>query len=399
MKVLVINAGSSSIKYQLYEMPEAEVLAKGVVERIGDQDARLIHSCNEKDHSKNIAIPDHEKGMELILSTLTDEQIGVIDDIAQINAVGHRVVHGGEEFTGSVLIDKKVIASINKYADLAPLHNPPNLTGIDASMKNLPGAKQVACFDTAFHASIPKVAYIYALPYQLYQKYGIRRYGFHGTSHRYVSEIAAEMMGKNTADINIITAHLGNGGSLTAVKAGKSIDTSMGLTPLEGIAMGTRCGDIDPAILFYLAEKGYKTQDLNDMCNKKSGLLGISNKSNDMRNLTQLAEQGDELSKLAIDVFAYRIRKYIGTYTAVLGTLDALVFTGGIGENSFIVRQKVCKDMNQIGIDIDQATNAKIRAEQADISKKDSRVKVFVIPTDEELIIARDTYSLAKQEK
>ncbi len=399
MKVLVINAGSSSIKYQLYEMPEAEVLAKGVVERIGDQDARLIHSCNEKDHSKNIAIPDHEKGMELILSTLTDEQIGVIDDIAQINAVGHRVVHGGEEFTGSVLIDKKVIASINKYADLAPLHNPPNLTGIDASMKNLPGAKQVACFDTAFHASIPKVAYIYALPYQLYQKYGIRRYGFHGTSHRYVSEIAAEMMGKNTADINIITAHLGNGGSLTAVKAGKSIDTSMGLTPLEGIAMGTRCGDIDPAILFYLAEKGYKTQDLKDMCNKKSGLLGISNKSNDMRNLTQLAEQGDELSKLAIDVFAYRIRKYIGTYTAVLGTLDALVFTGGIGENSFIVRQKVCKDMNQIGIDIDQATNAKIRAEQADISKKDSRVKVFVIPTDEELIIARDTYSLAKQEK
>jgi acetate kinase len=265
-------------------------------------------------------------------------------------------------------------------------------------MKNLPNAKQAACFDTAFHASIPKVAYIYALPYELYEKYGIRRYGFHGTSHRYVSEIAAEMLGKKPEDTNIITAHLGNGGSLTAVKAGKSIDTSMGLTPLEGIAMGTRCGDIDPAILFYLQEKGYKTQELKNICNKKSGLLGISNKSNDMRNLTQLAEQGDELSKLAIEVFAYRIRKYIGTYTAVLGTLDAVVFTGGIGENSFIVRQKVCKSMEQIGIEIDEAINAKVRAKQADISKVNSRVKVFVVPTDEEVIIARDTYSLANQE-
>ena len=394
MKILVINAGSSSIKYQLYRMPEADVLAKGLVEKIGEEGSKLSHFYNEKTYSLETKVGDHVKGMELILDTLVSRDMGVIEDIAEINAVGHRVVHGGEEFTGSVIIDDNVIASIEKFADLAPLHNPPNLIGIKAARNKLPNAKQVACFDTAFHTTIPPVAYIYALPYELYEKYRVRRYGFHGTSHRYVARRAAQMMGKDKYGVNLITCHLGNGCSITAVKNGKSVDTSMGLTPLEGVVMGTRSGDFDPAILFYLADKGYDIQSLNTLCNKKSGLLGISGISNDMRNLSELAETGNARAKLAIDIFCYRIKKYIGTYTAVLNTVDAVVFTGGIGENDPDVRAGVCSSLTQLGIELDPEKNKTTLRNEGKINTKNSTVKILVIPTDEESAIAGNTYEL-----
>ena len=395
MKVLVINAGSSSVKYFLYQMPGAEVLARGLVERIGEEASELSHFYHGKIHKITSTVEDVQKAIELILQTLADKDVGILKQIAEIGAVGHRVVHGGEEFTGSVIIDKKVIASIKKFADLAPLHNPPNLAGILAAQHHLPNAKQVACFDTAFHATIPKVAYMYALPYELYQKYGIRRYGFHGISHRYVARRAAAIMGKGKYEINAITCHLGNGCSVTAVKEGKSIDTSMGLTPLEGVPMGTRSGDLDPAILFYLAEKGYDVNKLNTLCNKQSGLLGLSGISNDMRNLQEYARKGDERAILAIDVFCYRIKKYVGAYAAVLDTVDAVVFTGGIGENSVFMREKICNAVTQIGVKLDLAKNKEAIAKEAEINTKDSEVKVFVIPTNEQAAIANDTYELA----
>jgi len=396
MKVLVINAGSSSIKYQLYQMPEAKVLAKGIVERIGEESSKLSHCYNGKTHSVETKVEDHEKGMELILNTLVSKDVGVIQGISEIVAVGHRVVHGGEEFTGSVVIDEAVIASIEKFADLAPLHNPPNLTGIRASQNKLPNIKQVACFDTAFHATIPEVAYMYALAYELYEKYRVRRYGFHGTSHRYVARRAAALMGKDKYDINVITCHLGNGCSITAVKQGMSVDTSMGFTPLEGLVMGTRSGDFDPAILFYLMDKGYDVRTLNTLCNKESGLLGISGISNDMRNLEELAKKGNTRARLAIDIFCYHIKKYIGAYTAVLDTVDAIVFTGGIGENAVSVRQQICAGLTSIGIQLDPAANEAALAREADVSTTDSKVKIFVIPTNEEAAIANDTYELAR---
>ncbi len=392
---MVINAGSSSIKYQLFEMPSKEVIAKGLLERIGEQDSNLSHKHNGSEYKTKKYVPDHTAGMSLILETLVDTDNPTIEDISQIRAVGHRVVHGGEEFTGSCLIDENVIASIEKFADLAPLHNPPNLVGIVAAIENLPGAVQVACFDTAFHASIPKTAYLYALPYEIYEKYRVRRYGFHGTSHNYVARRAAELEGKKFEDINTITCHLGNGCSIAAVKAGKSIDTSMGFTPLEGVVMGTRSGDFDPAILFYLAEKGYSISDLNDMCNKQSGLLGISGSSNDMRNLCDLADSGDERAILAIDIFAYRIRKYVGAYTAALGSVDTIVFTGGIGENNSGLREKICGNLTQIGVEIDEQKNANVIRKEGVINTDSSRIRVYVIPTDEEGVIAEDTYRLA----
>ena len=395
MKVLVINAGSSSVKYHLYRMPQSEVLAMGFVERIGEGTPELSHFFHGKTYTVPAKIEGVEKAMELILQTLVNKEVGVLQQISEIGAVGHRVVHGGEEFTGSVVIDKKVIASIEKFADLAPLHNPPNLAGILAAQHNLPGTKQVACFDTAFHATIPKVAYMYALPYELYEKYGIRRYGFHGISHRYVARRAADMMGKGKYDINAITCHLGNGCSITAVKNGRSIDTSMGLTPLEGVPMGTRSGDLDPAILFYLAGKGYDAEALNRLCNTKSGLLGISGISNDVRSLEELAGKGHSRAQLAIDVFCYRIKKYIGAYAAVLDTVDAVVFTGGIGENSVFMREKICNAVTQIGVKLDYAANQAAVAKEAEINAKDSQVKVFVIPTNEQAAIANDTYELA----
>jgi acetate kinase len=399
MKVLVVNAGSSSIKYHLYQMPQAEILAKGLVERIGEKNSNLTHSFHGDTYTVQAKVSGVAKGMELIFQTLVSEEVGVLEDISEIGAVGHRVVHGGEEFARSVIIDDEVIASIERFAELAPLHNPPNLAGIRAVQHILPDIKQVACFDTAFHATIPKVAYMYALPYELYEKYDIRRYGFHGISHRYVARRAAAMMGRGKYDINAITCHLGNGCSVTAVRQGRSVDTSMGFTPLEGVPMGTRSGDLDPAILFYLGDKGYDMTSLKNLCNKKSGLLGISGISNDVRELVQLAEEGDERAKLAIDIFCYRIRKYIGAYAAVLDPVDAVVFTGGIGENAVFLRQQICTGMGQIGVEFDAAANRAAVAEEAVISTKHSKVKVFVIPTNEQVAIAHDTYELTIQKQ
>jgi acetate kinase len=396
MKVLVINAGSSSVKYHLYQMPQAKVLATGFVEKIGEQDSELSHFYQGRTYSIPAKVRDVGGAMELILQTLINNEVGVLQEVSEIGAVGHRVVHGGEEFTGSVIIDENVIASIEKFADLAPLHNPPNLAGIRAAQNHLPNVKQVACFDTAFHSTIPKVAYMYALPYELYEKYGIRRYGFHGISHRYVARRAAALMGKGKYDINAITCHLGNGCSITAVKNGHSVDTSMGLTPLEGVPMGTRSGDLDPAILFYLADKGYDAEALKNLCNKQSGLLGISGVSNDMRNLEALAREGNTRAELAIDVFCYRIKKYIGAYAAILDTVDAVVFTGGIGENSVFMREKICNAVTQIGVQLDLAANKDAIAKEAEINTEDSQVKVFVIPTNEQAAIANDTYKLTR---
>lgn len=394
MKVLVINAGSSSVKYYLYDMPKADVLARGEIERIGEEDSELTHSVADETHTEPARVGNVADAMELMLETLMRDDVGAIGSLSEIGGVGHRVVHGGEEFTGSVIVDDKVIASIERFADLAPLHNPPNLAGIRAVQRRVPGVPQVACFDTAFHSTIPKVAYMYALPYELYEKYHIRRYGFHGVSHRYVARRAAVLMDRGKYDINVITCHLGNGCSITAVKGGRSVDTSMGFTPLEGVPMGTRSGDLDPAILFYLGDKGYDVKRLNTLCNKESGLFGISGASNDVRNLVELAEEGHERAKLAIDVFCYRIKKYIGAYAAVLGSVDAVVFTGGIGENAVYLRSQICSDLNQIGIELDPAINSQTTATETEISSDRSRVSVFVIPTNEQAAIAHDTYEL-----
>jgi acetate kinase len=395
MKVLVLNCGSSSIKYQLFEMPSRKVLAKGMVERIGDSQAAMIHQEGSDKQRQSITAADHDRAMEAILQKLMHKTSDVPSAEEPIGAVGHRVVHGGEEFTGSVLINDAVIASIETTAQLAPLHNPPNLTGIRAALHALPDAPQVACFDTAFHTTIPQVAYMYALPYDLYEKLGVRRYGFHGTSHRYVARRAAELLGRHKYDINCITCHLGNGSSITAVREGKSVDTSMGLTPLEGLVMGTRCGDIDPAILFHLAQNGYDLKSLNDLCNKKSGVLGISGCSNDMRTLVDEANGGNRRALLAIDMFCYRIKKYIGAYYATLGHLDAIVFTGGIGENASLVREKICGGLEELGIKLDPQRNNHASNEVRRIETEGGRVAILVIPTDEEGVIAADTYQLA----
>jgi acetate kinase len=397
MKVLVLNCGSSSIKYQLFDMPARVLLAKGMVERIGDRQAAMVHQEKGDTQRQAIEAADHDQAMEVILRRLMHANGAGGGSDERIGAVGHRVVHGGEEFTGSVLIDEAVLASIEKTAHLAPLHNPPNLAGIRAAMHALPGAPQVACFDTAFHATIPQVAYTYALPYELYEKLGVRRYGFHGTSHRYVARRAAVMLGREKYDINCITCHLGNGSSITAVRDGRSADTSMGLTPLEGLVMGTRCGDIDPAILFYLVQNGYEFAALNDLCNKKSGVQGISGLSNDMRTLIEQAAEGHERARLAIDVYCYRVKKYIGAYYAVLGRLDAIVFTGGIGENSAPVREKICTGMESLGIRLDRQRNGQTSGDERRIDTGDGGVAVLVIPTDEEGVIAADTYQLATQ--
>jgi acetate kinase len=397
MKVLVLNCGSSSIKYQLFVMPERTLVAKGMIERIGDPQAAIIHQDEHGKQKEAIKTANHDEAVAVILQKLMGAQHSAADSNAGIEAVGHRVVHGGEEFTGSVLINDAVLASIEKMTRLAPLHNPPNLAGIRGAMHALPNAPQVACFDTAFHATIPRVAYTYALPYELYEKLSVRRYGFHGTSHRYVARRAAAMLGRDKYDINCITCHLGNGSSITAVRDGRSVDTSMGLTPLEGLIMGTRCGDIDPAILFYLADNGYTLAQLNDLCNKKSGLFGISGLSNDMRTLVQAAATGNDRARLALDMFCYRIKKYIGAYAAVLGRLDALVFTGGIGENAISVREQICAGLENLGIRVSRQKNETALGKEARIDAEDGGVAVLVIPTDEEGAIAADTYQLATE--
>jgi acetate kinase len=395
--VLVINCGSSSIKYQVFRLPSRVVMAKGLVERIGEEGARLAHKAGEETHEAAQAIKDHAAGMQLILDTLTNPKVGVIANIEEIGAVGHRVVHGGEAYSGSVLLEDDVIQTIRDYCDLAPLHNPPNLVGIEAATEALPDVPQVAVFDTAFHQSIPTKAYLYALPYELYEKHRVRRYGFHGTSHDYVAHRAAQMLAKPYEEANLITCHLGNGCSITAVKNGRSVDTSMGLTPLEGLVMGTRSGDIDPAIVFFLSEKGYDCEQLNTMLNKKSGLLGISGLSNDMRNLAEAAAEGNKRAKLAIDIFTYRLRKYIGSYMAVLGRVDGIVFTGGVGENNGSIRAEALAGLEGFGIEVDAEANKAPRKGEQDVASPQSQTRVLVIPTDEEGYIANEAYRIAQK--
>ncbi|SES74360.1 acetate/propionate family kinase [Anaerobranca gottschalkii] len=397
MKILVVNCGSSSLKYQLFDMNGEQVLAKGIVERIGI-DGVLVHQKGEGDKVKiPNNIPNHKVAIELVINTLTDKELGVLQDITEIEAVGHRVVHGGEAFSQSVLIDDSVMATLNKCIELAPLHNPPNIMGIEACAQVLPGVKQVAVFDTAFHQTMPKKSFIYSLPYEAYEKYSIRRYGFHGTSHKYVAQQAANLLGKDLKDLKIITCHLGNGASITAIDGGKSVDTSMGFTPLEGLTMGTRCGDIDPAIVFYLMKKMDLDFDgINDYLNKKSGVLGISGVSSDFRDIESAAAEGNERAQLALDVFIHKVKKYIGAYTAVLGGVDAIVFTAGLGENSPETREAVLKGFEYLGLEIDTEKN-KVRGKAVNFSKEGSKVQALVIPTNEELMIARDTQAIVKK--
>ena len=398
MKILVINCGSSSLKYQFIDMKDESVLAKGLVERIGIEGSVLNHEKTGMEKQTITAeMPNHEVALKLVMDALINESYGVIKDFKEIDAVGHRVVHGGEDFANSVLIDDKVMKSIEDCIDLAPLHNPPNIIGIKACQKLLPGVKMVAVFDTAFHQTMPDYAYMYAIPYEYYEKYKIRRYGFHGTSHRFVSKRASELMGKKIDQCNIITCHLGNGASVAAIKNGKTIDTSMGFTPLEGLIMGTRSGDIDPAVIPFLSEKEKMSiKEIDTLLNKKSGVLGVSGVSSDFRDIEGEAEKGNDRARLALDMFHTRVKKYIGAYMAELGNVDAVVFTAGLGENSAESRKEICKGLESLGIEIDVDAN-KTRGKEQLISKKDSKIKVFVIPTNEELVIARDTLEIVSK--
>ena len=395
MKILVINCGSSSIKYKLFEMPEQKLLSKGTLEKIGEEKSVLKHWTEKGENKIEHQVNDHEKGLELILSILTDKAMGVLKAISEIKAVGHRVVHGGDRYSGSVFIDDAVIKAVEDFSDLAPLHNPPNLAGIRAAMKALPGVRQVAAFDTAFHQTMPRTAYMYAIPYELYEKYKIRRYGFHGTSHRYVARRFAEIIKKDKYGVNVITCHLGNGGSITAVREGKSVDTSMGFTPLEGTVMGTRSGDIDPSIGFYLLRKGYTVDQIDDLLNKKSGLFGLSGLSKDMRTILEKAKEGHDRAKLAVDLYCYRIKKFIGSYTAVLGKVDGIIFTGGIGENAVEIRKGSLEGLENLGVIVDKKRNEETIGKEGKVSTDNSKVQVWIIPTDEENRIAVDTYEIA----
>jgi acetate kinase len=395
MKVLVINAGSSSIKYQFFDMATERVIAKGLVERIGEPQGRVVQEVNGQKREHRLPIPNHGAAFQVIVRELMGGESPVIKSKDEIEAVGHRVVHGGEAFKASVRITEAVLKAIRACVPLAPLHNPPNLTGIEAAQTLLPDVPHVAVFDTAFHQEMPPTAFMYALPYELYEKDRIRRYGFHGTSHAYVSRRAAAMMNRPVEKFRCITCHLGNGCSMAAVLNGHSVDTSMGLTPLEGLVMGTRSGDIDPAITFHLASvKGMDLGEINAILNRESGLLGLSGLSNDMRSVTEAAAGGHERAKLALDVFGYRIKKYIGSYLAVLGGAEAIVFTGGIGENNGSMRATATAGLAELGVKIDAEKNAKAHGE-ADVSAADSRVKILVVPTNEELVIARDTAEIA----
>lgn len=396
MKVLVINSGSSSIKFELFDMPEEKVEAKGLLQRIGESESELGYTLGGNKHEIKKPIADHGAGLQLIIDSLLDTSKGGLKDISEISAVGHRVVHGGEAFSKTALIDDKVMDALRDHIELAPLHNPPNIMGIEVATKLLPNVPQVGVFDTSFHQSIPEHAYLYAVPYELYQEHRVRRYGFHGTSHRYVAERAAALLGKKLNEVNLITAHLGNGASITAIKNGESIDTSMGLTPLEGLIMGTRCGDIDPAMIAYLERvKKLSISEIDKLLNKKSGLLGISGVSNDMRSCEDAAAEGNKRAKLALDMYAYRVRKYIGAYTAALGKVDALVFTAGAGENGVELRKDIVSGLDNLGYSIDVEKN-NVRGKEIDVARADSKARIFVIPTNEEVMIARDTYELAK---
>ncbi|MDR1936695.1 MAG: acetate kinase [Candidatus Accumulibacter sp.] len=392
MFVFVLNCGSSSFKYQLLDMTGERRVAAGLVERIGMKDSVLVYEPADGEKIKETsAIADHQAAIKKVLDKLVDARAGVIESLSDIAAIGHRVVHGGEKFSGSVLITEAVIAALKENIPLAPLHNPPNITGIEAMQKALPGVPNVGVFDTSFHASMPPESYIYALPYEWYEKHHVRRYGFHGTSHRLVSERAARMLGIARDSFNGITCHMGNGSSFTAVRNGKSFDTSMGMTPLEGIVMGTRCGDIDAGVLSYLADNfAMSMADIDNALNKKSGLLGISGVSSDMRDLHQAAAEGNARAKLAIDVLRHRALKYIGAYAVELGRVDAIVFTGGIGENDIAFRASIVERLTLLGVKLDAEAN-KARGAEVVISTADSPVKILVVPTNEELVIARDT--------
>ena len=395
MKILVLNCGSSSIKYKLFEMENRSVLAQGGVEKIGLPDSFLqVKLPNGEKVRIEKSMPEHTVGIRLILDTLTDEKIGCIKSLNEINAVGHRVVHGGEKFNKSVLLTKEVLDMVERCSDLAPLHNPANLKGIAAIEQTLPGVPQVGVFDTAFHQTMPDEAYMYAIPYELYEKYAIRRYGFHGTSHRYVSARACEFLGVKAEGTKMVTAHIGNGGSCSAVMDGKSIDTSMGLTPLEGLVMGTRAGDMDLGAATYIMEKeNMSTQEFSNLVNKKSGLLGVSGVSSDCRDIEAAINAGNKRADLARRMFIYRCKKYIGAYAAAMNGLDVLVFTGGIGENDGYIRGEILKGLSFLGIRFDEEKN-RTRGEEMLISTPDSKVKVCIIPTDEELMIALDTEAL-----
>lgn len=401
MKILVLNCGSSSVKYKLFDMEKQEVMAQGGVEKLGLPGSFLKFSLpNDKKIVMEKELPEHSAAIQFILSILTDEKYGCIKSFDEINAVGHRVVHGAEEFSRSVEINDDVIAKMVECIDLAPLHNPPNLKGIRAMESLIPGIPQVGVFDTAFHQTMPDYAYMYGLPYSLYKKYGIRRYGFHGTSHRYVSKRACDILGVPYEKQRIITAHIGNGGSVTAIKDGKSVDTSMGLTPVEGLLMGTRCGDIDAGALSFIMDKeGLDAKGISDLINKKSGVFGLSDISSDMREIEQAVAEGDKRAILALQVYNYRIKKYIGSYAAALGGVDILVFTGGVGENQWSTRKEVCSNMEYMGIKLDEAKNDQMRGKEMVISTPDSKVTVIVVPTDEEFMIATDTMEILTSKK
>jgi len=398
MDILALNCGSSSVKYQLFDWKRKEVIAKGMVERVTIGDSYIIHEVPGREtYREEYECPDHKVAIHLIIKTLTDKRYGVVEDMSQISAVGHRVVHGGEKFTCSVMIDEEVLQAIKDVQHLAPLHNPPNISGIEAAQANLPGVPHVAIFDTAFHQTMPAHAYTYPVPAEWYEKHGVRRYGFHGTSHLYVSKRAAVMLGKAPKDCNIITMHIGNGVSHAAIKGGVSVDTSMGLTPLEGAVMGTRCGDIDPAIpMFIMQREGLSPKELDGILNKKSGVLGITGEFTDRRDVIEGAEKGCEKCRLALEIEGYRLKKYIGTYAAALGGVDAVVFTAGVGEMGWMLRERALEGLEFLGIQLDKEKNrtTMTRKKESIITREGSPVKVFVIPTDEELVFTEDVAAI-----
>lgn len=401
MNILVINCGSSSLKYQLIDSESEKVLAKGLCERIGIDGSAITHQPAGGDKvTTEVPMPDHTEAVKYVIEKLTDPEVGVVKSLDEIGAVGHRIVHGGEKFASSVVIDDEVLKAVEECNDLAPLHNPANLIGINSCKKIMPGVPMVAVFDTAFHQTMPKKAYLYGLPYDYYEKYKIRRYGFHGTSHDFVSNRVAEILGKKREDLKIIVCHLGNGASVSAVKNGQCVDTSMGLTPLEGLIMGTRSGDLDPAIISFISQKeNLCAEEVINICNKKSGVLGLSDGlSSDFRDLGNAAEEGNEKAKTALETWSYRVAKYVGAYVAAMNGVDVIAFTAGVGENNFMAREMVCEYLGYLGVTIDKEAN-KIRGEEITISTPDSKTTVMVVPTNEELAIARETLRLVNCEK
>lgn len=395
MKILVINCGSSSLKYQVIDMVTKNAIGKGLVERIGLPGSVLTHRTGSG-HKEVIQaeIPDHTVAIKLVLEALVSPEYGSIKDLKEISGVGHRVVHGGEKFSKSVLVDESVMQALQECVELAPLHNPPNIAGIIACQKMMPGVSQVAVFDTAFHQTMPPKSYIYGLPYEYYQKYGIRKYGFHGTSHKYVSQRAAVLLQKPLNELKLISCHLGNGSSICAIRGGKSIETSMGFTPLDGLLMGTRSGALDPAIVTFIMQRENLTVDqMNDFLNKQCGALGVSGISSDFRDIEEAARDGNVRARLALDIFEHDVRQFIGSYAAVLGGVDGIIFTAGVGENSSPMREAICTNLDYLGVDLDREKN-KVRGEEVDVSKPNARCRVLVIPTNEELMIALETNDL-----